>query len=145
MPRIAQILRPGLVHEYANYDASAHCEAHIACLERIHPQAGLLMRAKANAVVAKYGSIRYATHELQRECSDLLNKTAPADMYFGAPSAQSNMAGFWPSEWIEGATPRNPKGVPDSVARALGLAIISTRPEVEVDKTSTQLFDRQHA
>jgi len=55
------------------------------------------------------------------------------------------MAGFWPSEWIEGATPRNPKGVPDSVARALGLAIISTRPEVEVDKTSTQLFDRQHA
>lgn len=133
MRRTAQILKPGLVHEYANYDASAHCEAHIACLELVNPQAGSLMRAKANEAVAKYGSIRHATYELQRECSDLLNMAAPVGMYFGAPSARSNMAGFWPSEWIEGATPRNPKGVPDSVARVLGSVTIQALAITDTD------------
>ena len=131
MPRTAQILKPGLVHEYANHDATAHCEAHIACLELVDPQAGSLMRAKANAAISKYGSIRHATYELQRECSERLDKAAPVGMYFGAPSARSNMAGFWPSEWIEGATPRNPKGVPESVARVLGSVTIQALAEVE--------------
>jgi hypothetical protein len=114
------IVKAGLVHEYTNYDCVAHCDAHITCLEQVSPDAGARMRAKANDVMAKFGSIRSITNELQRDCSTLLDKAAPSGLYFGAPSCHSNMAGYWPVEWIEGATNRNPKGVPDSVARTLG-------------------------
>lgn len=119
-----KVLKTGLVHEYKNYDASEHCDAHIQCLESLDPVAGAVVRAKANEVILKYGSIRHSTYGLQRECSDLLARLAPAGMYFGIPSVNSNMMGFWPSAWIEGSTPRNPKGVPDSVARTLGYAVI---------------------
>lgn len=119
-----QVLKPGLVHEYANYDVILHCEAHIACLEMLDPAVGAVMRGKANAEIAKFGSIRHVTRELQSECSGLLDRMAPTGMYFGAPSTHSNMAGFWPSEWIAGETVRMPKGVPNSVARDLGMAVI---------------------
>ncbi len=119
-----KVVKYGLVHEYTNFEASVHCEAHIACLEKLDPIAGSAVRAKANACIAKFGSIRSITYQLQSECSEALNKVSPQGLYFGTPSAQSNMAGFWPSVWIEGATRRDPKGVQDSVARELGSAII---------------------
>lgn len=120
-----QVLKPGLIHEYANYDTTAHCEAHIVLLERLDSTAGAAVRAKADELIRKYGSIHSATTHLQRECRGALDKLAPAGLYFGIPSVNSNMAGFWPQEWIDGATPRNPKGVPDPVARALGYAAIA--------------------
>lgn len=120
-----QVLKPGLVHEYANYDASAHCEAHIACLEKLDPNAGAVMRQKANELIRRYGSIRSQTTQLTRECSIALGKVAPAGLYFGIPNVNCNMVGFWPQEWIEGATVRNPKGVPASTARLLGNAVIA--------------------
>jgi len=120
-----KVVKPGLIHEYANYDASAHCEAHIACLEKLNPNAGAIVRAKATELIRRFGSIRSETVQLQRECSGALDKIAPAGLYFGIPNVNSNMAGFWPREWIEGATVRNPKGVPDSIARAFGIAVIA--------------------
>lgn len=119
-----KVLKAGLVHEYKNYDSSEHCEAHIRCLEVLDPVAGARVRGMANAEISRYGSIRHATSDLQKLCSGLLDTLAPTGMYFGIPSVRSNMMGFWPSAWIEGETPRNPKGVPDAVARTLGQAVI---------------------
>jgi len=119
-----KVVKSGLVHEYINYDCIGHCEAHIALLEKLAPNEGAVIREKANNIIAKFGSIRSMTYDLQRECSAALVKTAPAGLYFGAPSANSNMMGFWPADWIEGSTSRNPKGVPDSVARSIGIAVI---------------------
>ncbi|WP_413460679.1 hypothetical protein [Herbaspirillum huttiense] len=121
----AKVVRAGLVHEYTNYDATSHCEAHIACLEKLDPSAGALIRAEANELVRRFGNIRSGTKKLQSECSEFLDRLAPAGLYFGIPNVNSNMAGFWPKEWILGATVRNPKGVPDSTARALGKALIA--------------------
>ncbi|WP_157046067.1 hypothetical protein [Polaromonas sp. JS666] len=125
-----KVVKPGLVHEYVNFDCVSHCEAHIACLEALDPIAGQSIRAKANNIVAKFGSIRSRTHELQRECSVALDRVGPTGLYFGIPSVNSNMAGFWPEVWIEGATARNPKGVPDSVARALGNVVLQSRTAI---------------
>lgn len=119
-----RVLKPGMVHEYTNYDATAHCEAHIACLEKLYPAAGAEIRAIATSHAIKFGSIRAITHDLQKRCSALLDSVAPDGMYFGAPSSQSNLIGFWPAVWIQGATPRNPKGVCDAVARALGAVLL---------------------
>jgi hypothetical protein len=119
-----KVLKPGMVHEYTNYDATKHCQAHIACLEKLSPVAGAELRAMATEHASKFGGIRAITFELQKRCSALLDSVAPDGLYFGAPSAQSNLIGFWPAEWIKGATPRNPKGVSDAVARALGPALL---------------------
>lgn len=119
-----KVLKPGLVHEYVDYDYSAHCEAHIACLEKLDPMAGARVRAKANALVAKFGSIRSGASDLVRECSGELDRLAPKGFYFGLPNVHCNMAGFWPAGWIAGATPRNPKGGSTAQARALGAARI---------------------
>ena len=120
-----QVVKPGLIHQYANYDTTAHCEAHIACLEKLEAAAGAEIRAKANELIRKYGRIRSETTQITRECSGALDKVAPEGFYFGIPNVNSNMSGFWPQEWIAGATGRNPKGVPEAVARALGNAVIA--------------------
>jgi len=118
------VLKPGLIHEYTNYDTVAHCEAHIRCLETLDPAEGARLRAIAEGIQKTHGSIRGATYDLQRQCSALLDKLAPSGMYFGIPNVRSNMAGFWPRSWIEGETPRNPKGVPEATARQLGNAML---------------------
>ena len=88
-----KVIKSGLVHEYANYDSSSHCEAHIACVEALAPIDGERIRAIANNYLRTYGRIRNH-RELQRECSIALDKIAPTGLYFGAPSVNSNMSAF---------------------------------------------------
>lgn len=117
-----KVVAPGLVAEYKDYNGSQFCEEHIRCLEHLDPAAGMVVRSRADDEVAKYGSIRHATYDLLKMCAQALDAIAPNGMYFGRPNVNSNIVGFWPTDWIADSTPRNPKGVPNSVAIQLGMA-----------------------
>ena len=120
-----RIVSAGLVHEYKHFELVAHVEAQIAFLERLDPVAGAEVRALADQHARLPRGFLAKTREIQAEVNSRFDRIAPSGLYYGAPSAQSNLRGFWPTTWIEGSTPRNPKGVSDLIARQLGDAVIS--------------------
>lgn len=124
-----KVTKPGLVHEYANCDETVHLYACIACLERLSPIDGASILARANEYRREFRGIQANAQELHRAISEAMEKVIPEGLYYGRPSVHSNMLGFWPAEWLDGATPRNPKGVPDSVARTYGMASFSGMDE----------------
>lgn len=121
-----KVLGPGVVHEYntdGQYNYTAHVEAQLRVLEQLCPAEGAQLRARFESVC----SSRYADgdhiNKVASTISQQLDALAPDGHYYGAPRDNSNIAGFWPNEWLH-------HGPADAVARAIGPCTIG--PQVEV-------------
>lgn len=115
-----KVLKPGLVHEYnadGSYNYTEHIETQLRALERLNPETGAAVRVRFENV----RGCRYAPNDsllkVAQSISERLDDLAPEGLYYGIPRDNSNLAGFWPVEWLKG-------GPADAVARSFGACVI---------------------
>lgn len=132
-----RVIRAGLVHEYTGSELD-YLQALVACVEKLSPQYGASIRAQVSEIVRTRSHPLSPVNHFFGECNEKLDQLAPEGMYFGRPHSRSNMAGFWPLDWLKNGPPGFPRlGEAEAEARKLGPCVIGPR-----DNATGSRFDR---
>jgi hypothetical protein len=103
-----RVIRAGLVHEYTGSELD-YLQALIECVEKLSPEYGASIRAQVSEIVRTHSHPLSPVNHFFGECNGKLDQLAPEGMYFGRPHSRSNMAGFWPLDWLENGPPGFPR------------------------------------
>lgn len=100
---MAKVTRGVIVHEYIGTERD-HLDAHLVVLRHLDPVRAQDFDSRLQAL----NSSGFSTcdgrvdsnRRILRRISVTLDGVAPEGAYFGLPSVQSNIAGFWPAAWL---------------------------------------------